>query len=609
MLACVYRWLALRYFMVWNFRDHLQRLGPGAPQRPWPLAKARSYCQKLTASHYENFSVLSCFVPGRLLPDFRAVYAFCRWSDDLGDEVGDDSASLNLLNWWRAEFLASLDSSNSPTHPVLVALADTISRHALSPEPFLDLISAFEQDQRIKEYDSIPQLLDYCSRSANPVGRIVLHLAGEFTKERGLLSDDICTGLQLANFWQDIARDRKIGRIYLPADKRALHGVSPSDLDASTAPDNLRRLVRELVAFTRQFFKRGASLENELPFPINRQIGLFRQGGESILTAIEEQGCDTLRKRPTVSKAGKLKLMTTAVWRPSHIQPRRICQPGDALARSRAWCRKVARAQAGNFFPAFRLLPRDQFEGMCALYAFMRATDDLADEPGSADTVLAAWDDALSQALRGNATHPCHLALADAVNRFGIDPAWLRETIIGVRQDLGPVRLADRADLEAYCYKVASAVGLCCLAIWGADTPRNRELAIPAGYAMQLTNILRDIAEDKSRDRVYIPASEIERHGIDIGSFPLPGASFNALYLEMVEWNKEYYRQAQRLGSRLPPAGGAMFRGILGVYRALLRKMAADPEATLRGRASIPAWRKGTIIAGAWINAFSDSGG
>jgi len=548
-------------------------------------------------------------VPGRLLPDFRAVYAFCRWSDDLGDEVGSDSASLELLNWWRASFLASLDSASSPTHPVLVALADTIRRHAIPPALFLDLISAFEQDQQVKEYDSIPQLLDYCKRSANPVGRIVLRLAGTFSEERGRLSDEICTGLQLANFWQDISRDRKIGRIYLPADERARHGVSPSQLDAPIAPDNLRRLVRELVAFTRQFFKRGAPLENDLPFPINRQIALFRRGGERILTAIEEQGCDTLRKRPAVSKTEKIRLMATAVYKPSAAPTRPVSNPGDSLIRSRAWCRKVARTQAGNFFPAFRLLPRDQFEGMCALYAFMRATDDLADEPGSADACLAAWDEALSEALNGNPAHPCHPALADAVKRFGISPAWLRETIVGVRQDLGRVRLADRAELEAYCYKVASAVGLCCLAIWGADTPRNRELAIPAGYAMQLTNILRDIAEDRSRDRIYIPATEIERHGIKIESFPVPGPSFRSLYQDLVEWNRDYFRQAAKLGSRLPPAGGAMFRGILGVYRALLEKMAADPEATLRGRTSLPAWRKGAIIAGAWINGFQGSGG
>lgn len=595
--------------MAWNFRAHLQRLGPVAAQRPWPLTEARSYCQKLTSLHYENFSVLSCFVPGRLLPDFRSVYAFCRWSDDLGDEVGSDSASLGLLAWWRAQFLASLQTNRAPCHPVLVALADTMRRHELPADPFLDLISAFEQDQRIKEYDSFPQLLDYCNRSANPVGRIVLRLAGAFTEDRGRLSDQVCTGLQLANFWQDIARDRRIGRVYLPADARAKFGVSPADLDASTASDNLRRLVRELVERTREFFTRGAPLETELPFPINRQVGLFRRGGESILDAIEEQGCDTLRKRPTVSKGDKIRLMATAICMPSSRPSRPVCQPGDALAKSRAWCRRVARNQAGNFFPAFRLLPRDQFEGMCALYAFMRATDDLADEPGAGDAGLAAWDEALSRALEGEHTHPCHAALADAVTRFGIAPAWLRETIVGVRQDLGPVRLADRAELEAYCYKVASAVGLCCLAIWGADTPRNRELAIPAGYAMQLTNILRDIAEDRSRDRIYIPASEIQRHGIDAGSFPRPGPAFRALYLDLVEWNREYFCKAGELSSRLPPAGSAMFRGILGVYRALLDRMAADPEATLLGRASLPAWRKGAIIAQAWVKAMGVSGG
>lgn len=587
--------------MDWNFTAQLQRLGPAAPRRSWTLTRARSYCQEVTSTHYENFSVLSCLVPGRLIPDFRAVYAFCRWSDDLADEVGSDSASLRLLAWWRAEFLASMNPGAAPRHPVLVALADTMRRHSLSPGPFLDLLSAFEQDQRVKEYDSFPMLLDYCARSANPVGRIVLGLAGFPDEARGMLSDEICTGLQLANFWQDIGRDRKIGRIYLPADARARHGVDPGHLDASTAPDSLRRLVREMVDITREYFRRGSALENDLPYPFNRQIGLFRRGGEAILDAIAEQGCDTLRQRPTVSKARKLSLLATAAFPPAAARQALPVRPRDALARSRAWCRKVARTQAGNFFPAFRLLPRDQFEGMCALYAFMRATDDLADEPGSSDSDLSSWDMALTRALEGVFSHPCHPALADAVARFGIQPAWLRETIAGVRQDLGRVRLADRTELEAYCYKVASAVGLCCLAIWGSDTPENRKLAIPAGYAMQLTNILRDIAEDKARDRVYIPETVIRSHGMAEGVFPRPGPAFKSLFSDLAEWNRAYFRQAAELENRLPATGGgAMFRGIIGVYRALLEKMAADPEATLVTRASLPAWRKGAIIAGAW---------
>lgn len=593
--------------MAWTFQTHLQRLGPQSPPRAWSLLAARSYCQDVTRDHYENFSVLSCFVPAGLLPDFRAVYAFCRWSDDLGDEVGDEARSLELLDWWETRFLSSLKPENQPDHPVILALADTMRRRSVPPSPFLDLISAFRQDQRVKAYDSMSQLLDYCSRSANPVGRIVLHLAGQFSPERAALSDEICTGLQLANFWQDIARDRLIGRTYIPADHLARHQVSTRDLNSATAPENLRKLVRELVETTRGYFQRGAKLDQELPFPINRQIRLFRQGGERILDAIENQGYDTLRKRPRVTKFDKLRLLASAVTVPAP-QAAIPTKPRDALARSRAWCRKVAKTQAGNFFPAFRLLPRDQFDAMCALYAFMRATDDLADEPGSSANDLLDWENSLAKALLGTPSHPCHAALVDACSRFPINPAWLRETITGVRQDMGPVRIADRAELEAYCYKVASVVGLCCLAIWGAGTEENRALAIPAGYAMQLTNILRDIREDKARDRIYIPSTMLGKHGLVAEDFPREGQAFVALYGEIAGWAREYFRAARPLGARLPRAGAAMYRGIIGIYAGLLDEMEADPEATLGQRASLPGWRKAAIIAAAWAGSISARG-
>ncbi|MFM7538913.1 MAG: squalene synthase HpnC [Planctomycetota bacterium] len=593
--------------MAWTFQTHLQRLGPHSPRRLWSLPAARAYCQKVTRVHYENFSVLSCFVPTGLLPDFRAVYAFCRWSDDLGDEVGDEARSLELLDWWESLFLSSLKLESQPDHPVIVALADTMRRRSIPPSPFLDLISAFRQDQRVKAYDSMSQLLDYCSRSANPVGRIVLHLAGQFSPEKAALSDEICTGLQLANFWQDIARDRLMGRTYIPADHLARHQVSAQDLDSSTAPDNLRRLVRELVESTRGHFQRGAKLDHELPFPINRQIRLFRLGGERVLDAIENQGYDTLRKRPRVTKVDKLRLLASVVTGPVP-QAASLIKPRDALARSKAWCRRVARTQAGNFFPAFRLLPRDQFDAMCALYAFMRATDDLADETGSSTKDLLEWENSLAKALLGSPSHPCHAALVDACSRFPINPAWLRETITGVRQDMGTVRIADRAELEAYCYKVASVVGLCCLAIWGADTEENRALAIPAGYAMQLTNILRDIREDKARDRIYIPSTILEKHGLMAADFPREGPAFIALYRGMAGLAQEYFRAARPLGAKLPRAGAAMYGGIIGIYAALLDEMEADPEATLVQRASLPGWRKAAIIAGAWAGSISARG-
>lgn len=286
---------------------------------------------------------------------FSGHLRFCRWADDLGDEISSDTESLSLLNWWQDELLDCFQPHGKPWHPVHVALAETIRRHNLPKEPFLDLIAAFKQDRAVKEYESVEQLEDYCTRSANPVGRLVLHLAGAFTPQRALLSDFTCTGLQLANFWQDVARDRAIGRIYLPGDARTRHGVSINDLDSPHASPDLKKLILELVSSTRSYFVRGEPLEHELPFPINRQIGLFRRGGLCILDAIEQQQGDVLTQRPTVSKRAKLMLIATAaLGTGSKPLPAKLkATPHDELLRSRAWCQRVARTQAGNFSPHF----------------------------------------------------------------------------------------------------------------------------------------------------------------------------------------------------------------------------------------------------------------
>jgi len=205
-----------------SFLEDLQRFGPDATDpAPVTLEAARDYCARLTASHYENFSVVTWLTPRPLRPAFASIYAFCRWSDDLGDEVGDPSRAKQLLGWWRGELKAMYEGNAS--HPVMRALAETVAEFTIPIDPFLALISAFEQDQTVTDYDSYDQLLDYCSRSANPVGHLVLYLGRAYNAENARLADQTCTGLQLANFWQDVARDLAIGRVVSPA--RGPHAV------------------------------------------------------------------------------------------------------------------------------------------------------------------------------------------------------------------------------------------------------------------------------------------------------------------------------------------------------------------------------------------------
>src|SRR5580704_834917 len=215
--------------MPYSFAAHLLRFGPGANFRTPDLAQARSYCARLTRTHYENFSVASALLPRRLVPHFYPVYAYCRWADDLGDETGGGQTSLDLLAWWRGELLDLY--AGRVRHPVMVALQPTIERFNIPAQPFLDLLTAFEQDQGVKRYATYAELLNYCVFSANPVGRLVLYLCESFDETRAGLSDCICTALQLANFWQDVSRDyAELGRVYLPQEDCTRFGVSDDDL-------------------------------------------------------------------------------------------------------------------------------------------------------------------------------------------------------------------------------------------------------------------------------------------------------------------------------------------------------------------------------------------
>jgi squalene synthase HpnC len=270
------------------------------------LAAARAFCRAIADAHYENFSVVTRLVPRRLRQDFATVYAFARWSDDLADEAGGPTAAARGLADWRQELEACF--AGRATHPIFVAVADTVQRTGLTIEPFSALLDAFEQDQWQTRFATRAELLDYCRRSADPVGRIVLGLEGCREPRLLELSDAICTGLQLVNFWQDLTRDRLAGRVYLPADDMQRHGVDETMLDLPSAPPPLRNLVREEVAWARDCFDRGSPLVCQASPALRPAIGMFLGGGRAIAAAIERQDFDTLARRPLVSRATKLML-------------------------------------------------------------------------------------------------------------------------------------------------------------------------------------------------------------------------------------------------------------------------------------------------------------
>lgn len=276
------------------------------------VEQAHEYCRKIALGHYENFPVVSWALPRDLRQHFFNVYAFCRWADDLGDEVQDAETSLVLLTWWRSQLTAcyqgisaaDVDSKSSALrlHPVFVALAPTIQEFALPQAAFDDLIQAFEQDQCVTEYQTFEQLLEYCQKSANPVGRLVLHLCRSVTPQNLTWSDSICTGLQLANFWQDVVRDFAMGRIYLPAEDRAQFGYTAAQLQSNEFNESFQRLMAFEVQRARQFLLDGLPLVSDLPGRLQIDIDLFVRGGLRILDHIERLQFNVWESRPVVSR-------------------------------------------------------------------------------------------------------------------------------------------------------------------------------------------------------------------------------------------------------------------------------------------------------------------
>lgn len=275
-------------------------------------AEAERYTRWLATHHYENFHVVTFLLPKRLHQDFYNVYSFCRWADDLGDEIGDRGESLRLLAWWREELYAMYESRVK--HPVFVALEGTARKYDLPRQLFDDLIRAFEQDQTIARYRDWNEVFAYCRCSANPVGKLVLRLCGYADQERDRLSDATCTALQLANFWQDVTVDLEKDRVYLPLHLFEKYGYSIEDLQARRFTNAFREVMRDAVEVARKLFHEGMPLTKTVRRRLAFDLELFSRGGLRVLDKIAAQDYDVLTKRPSISKPERVRLMLAAAW-------------------------------------------------------------------------------------------------------------------------------------------------------------------------------------------------------------------------------------------------------------------------------------------------------
>jgi squalene synthase HpnC len=275
------------------------------------IEEARAWCRRLAESHYENFHVASWFLPKALRPHFHSIYAYCRVSDDLGDEVGSTAQALALLDQWGRELDACYEGR--ARHPVFVALGETIRACSIPKEPFADLLTAFRQDQTVTRYASMNAVLGYCHYSANPVGRLVLYACGEVSEENFRLSGATCSALQLANFWQDVRVDFGKGRVYLPQDDMQRFGVNDETIASGIATPEFRALLRFEVDYARSLFEQGLPLIGRVNRDLALDLDLFSRGGLEILRAIERRDYDVLSARPAISKRTKLALALRAL--------------------------------------------------------------------------------------------------------------------------------------------------------------------------------------------------------------------------------------------------------------------------------------------------------
>lgn len=303
-----------------RFEADLRRYGPHADDTQISFDVACSYCRQLASSHYENFSVVSWLLPRSLRQHFCNIYAYCRWADDLADEIGTPGERLALLEWWRRQLLDCF--GGQARHPVFVALRPTILQFAIPAAPFLALLEAFERDQRQVRYATHTELLDYCRCSANPVGHLVLYLGRCHSEPNALLSDFICTGLQLANFLQDVSEDFERGRIYLPQEACVEFGYTEAFFQQRVIDERWRAMLRAEVARASEYLYRGQPLVGRLPNELRFQVDLFIRGGFAILQAIRDVDFDVWTSRPTVGKLSQLKLAAGS-WLRHNVTRRR----------------------------------------------------------------------------------------------------------------------------------------------------------------------------------------------------------------------------------------------------------------------------------------------
>jgi len=585
---------------------------PGPEPEPEELPSLKAILARATQ---ENFPVAPFWLPSRVRAHLKVFYAFAR----LVDWIGDDShgSRETHLRWLASQMQAARDGR--PSHPVVTRAWRSFTALGLPDKPAWDLLEANLADQRHEPMRTWSELMEYCTLSANPVGRFVLGLFSCEDDRLASLSDDVCSALQVLEHLQDIGEDAARGRIYLPAQLLDSHGVQPRELLVASASGALVGAISEAAHRCGDLLSSGSALVAQLPWRARPLVAGYVAGGMSTLKALERSGFDPLSSKVqpykwhTARYAAGLLLTSVTTSRPTKYRSSTPGKREPLVAEACRHCEEVVSSQARNFALGMKILAGSERRSMYAIYAMARRIDDIGDSDGPVEQRLAALEQIRAQlgTSLGSDTSvdPVLIALADARSRFrASDEDWARawgDLLDGCEADVSnSSRFETMDDLVAYCRQVAGSIGRLTIGVLGVDFG-SRQAAIgradALGVALQLTNILRDIKEDRFElGRVYLPTEILERFGVDPEDLE-PEDRLAALVFEQCQVAREWYAQGFALLEQLSGRARACVATLSGVYYELLGIIESDPKGALHTRASVPGKKKAKVLLDAML--------
>lgn len=562
-----------------------------SPQSDIPAAPSEGAPSK--AADDENFPVGSWLLPARLRPYVAQFYAVVRGADDIADHP-DLQASEKLS---RLEAIDGALASGEPASGECAAaarLAGGLADIGVPIDHARNLLKAFKQDAVKKRYDDWDDLLGYCLYSAHPVGRFLLDLHGEAAAGHGA-SDALCAALQIINHLQDCQDDyRELDRVYIPLDLFEAAGIGVEALDRTRSSPTMRWVLDICLDGVDELIAEARPLASLISHP-----GMRREA--SVIVALAEVLAEELRhrdplaERVVLSSGQKLTCVIKGLLRATFVRTR----SEDDVAAD--FARALVRRSGTSFYGAMRLLPKPKRQAMYAIYGFCRIVDDIADGPcaqSSKRRALAAWHDHVAALYEGRPDRMLTRALAVAVARYGLRREHLVEILRGVEMDTrGSLQAPAMEQLELYCSRVAGAVGLLSVRVFGCTDPHVERYALAVGAALQFTNILRDVAEDAAEGRLYLPREALEAAGI-ASRDPLTVAADPALpeacaYLAAIA--RQRYREADDLLAAMASDDRKSLAPavvMMTVYKRLLERLIAGGWRRPERRVHLPRWEK-----------------